>query len=63
MTEHSPIWLQDLQVAMDRRYIDRLERAVDELRRLGWNCHCFKSPAGGPPAHISITLSRTLEAL
>jgi hypothetical protein len=61
VNDRSPLWLQEIQIAMDRRYIDRLDRAIDELQRLGWECRCFKAPTGGPPQHISITLYKTME--
>ena len=60
--DKSALWLQELQIAMDKRYIDQLDRALHELKRLGWECRCFKAPTGGPPVSISITLTKTMEA-
>lgn len=59
--DRSPLWLQELQIALDRRYLDRLDRAIDELVRLGWTCERYKVPANGHVERISIHLNKMLE--
>lgn len=59
--DRSPLWLQELQIAVDKRYIDRLDRAISELKQLGWECRYFKAPTDGPPTSISIQLVRNME--
>jgi hypothetical protein len=59
--DKSPIWLEELQVAMDRRYLDRLDRAIDELVRLGWTCQRSRNGIEGRETYVSIFLSKTME--
>lgn len=54
-------WLTELLLSVERRYLDRLDFAIEELRRLGWSCKCSKAYEGGAPTHITITLSRITE--
>lgn len=55
-------WLEELFLSVERRYLDRLDFAVDQLRRLGWFCNYSKSQEDGSVKHITITLSRVVES-
>jgi hypothetical protein len=54
-------WLNELLISIERRYLDRLDFAVEELRRLGWTCQCSKAFDKGSTTHVSIMLSRVVE--
>ena len=54
-------WVNELLISVERRYLDRLDFAIEELRRLGWSCRCSKAYERGVTTHVSIVLSREVE--
>lgn len=54
-------WLNELLLSVERRYLDRLDFAVEELRRLGWICQCSKGFDNGSVTHVTITMTRVVE--
>ena len=61
--DSSAVWLQELIVSSEKHSVNRIMRAVNELRRLGWDCQYSQGFTGGAPSDVEVKLVRTMTVL